>query len=226
MKRRQLFPGTNIKKTAGQISLLLGVLMGGQGFAASLKGTVINESGEPLGKVPVCLQLVDADRTCSKVGSTDRRGNYHFNGLKAGLEYRVTIFQDDSAAGRRLERYRTYIWEPLEQTATLLSKNQTLRLQSFSGKFNFSNFQRELSLSSTDFPELSSIDLSANYVVLKVYTPANEPLAAPETIFLGQVASVDSLQIAVSVPLMTRALAYQIYSATLSIDGSIQLTGN
>ncbi len=210
-------------KSLGQCALAL-CLASGLAQAASLSGTVTNAAGEPLAKVPICLQAPDSGRQCVKVRSTDRKGGYQFTGLKVGVPYRVAIYQDDTASGRKFERYRTYVWEPLFQDVTLQRKNESQALAGFSGKFNFSNFQRGLTLTAADFPELSSLDLSADYVVLKVYIPAADPTTAPETIYLGQVASLDSLQIAASLPLSTTRIAYQIYSANLSIDGSIALT--
>jgi hypothetical protein len=207
----------------GRATLALLALTLGQAQAASLGGTVTNEIGEPLAKVPVCLQTPENGSGCAKLRSTDRRGNYQFNGLKAGTDYRVAVFQDDSAAGRKFDRYRTYVWEPLYQEANLAKKNESRTIPNFSGKFNFSNFQRGLTLTAADFPELSSLDLVADYVFIKIYIPSGDPTIAPETIYLGRVVSQDSLQVAASLPLSTTLIAYQIYSATLTIDGSILL---
>lgn len=202
---------------------LLAALLAGNAYGASLQGTVTAQGGSPLEKVPVCLRVSDTQRVCAKTQSTDRLGNYRFNGLKAGQQYQVAILQSDSAPGRKFERYRTYVWEPLQQSVTVTSKNQTLDLEQFSGKFNFSNFQRGLTLTGADFPELRSIDLLSAYVALKVYLPPTDADAVPETIFLGQVTDPDKLKVSASVPLATSAIAYQIYSAELNINGIISL---
>ncbi len=192
--------------------------------AASFQGAVTDERGAPLPKVPICLSDLEEGRGCIKVQSTDRRGNYRFNGVKDGVSYRVSVFQDDSAAGRKFERYRTYVWAPGHQLAQPALKNETLNLAPFVGKFNFSNFQRGLVLTATDFQELASIDLQGAYVVLKVFIPPRDPADTPETIYLGQVTDPAKLHIVASVPLATSSLAYQIYSESLSLDGIISLT--
>jgi len=96
----------------------------------------------------------------------------------------------------------------------------------FAGKFNFSNFQRTLTLTSVDFPELSSIDLQSDYVALKVFLPSPDQGQPPETIFLGQVTGLDQLLIEASVPLAVAEIGYEIFSASLSISGAIILANN
>jgi hypothetical protein len=194
-------------------------------MAASIEGSVVNASQEPLAKVPVCLRIAGEDRLCDKIQSTDRNGTYRFNGLKEDLEYSIAVYQDDTAAGRKFERYRTYVWSPLSHKVAIYARNESISLAPFEGKFNFSNFQRNLTLTGSDFPELASLDLAGDYVMLKVFTPPATPDTPPETIFLGRVTNADTLSVAASVPLSTAWINYQIYSASLSIDGSITLTG-
>lgn len=208
---------------AHSLVVLASVLAGTHAFAASVNGRVVNAAGEPLDKVPVCLQTSAADLQCSKLRSTDRQGRYSFKGLKPGSDYRVAVFQDNTAAGRKFDRYRTYVWEPVSQAADITRKNDSLQIADFTGKFNFSNFQRGLTLTASDFPEMSSIDLLAEYVILKVFLQSQDPSVAPETIFLGQVTNTGAINITVSVPLAATSIQYQIYSASLSIDGSISL---
>ena len=203
--------------------LLLFALVAGTLQAASLQGSIRAQDGTPLVKVPVCLRIDTSTRNCSKTQTTDRRGDYRFNGLKAGTEYQVSVLQSDSAAGRKFERYRTYVWEPVQQQVTLTGKNEALDLATFTGKFNFSNYQRGLTLTAADFPEMSSIDLVSDYVALKVFIPSGDPDIPPETIFLGQVTDTNSLKISASVPLAVAAISYQIYSANLTVNGIIQL---
>lgn len=205
---------------------LLALAMTNPTIAASLQGTVVNNSGEPLSKVPVCLRTAGEDRRCSKMQSTDRDGRYRFNGLKDGDSFHIAVFQDDSAAGRKFERYRTYVWSPLEQTALAAAGKSSASLQPFVGEFNFSNYQRGLQLTGANFPELRSLDLVGDYVMLKVFLAPTAPELPPETIFLGRVMNADTLSVAASVPLSTTSINYQIYSASLSIDGSISLNGS
>ena len=205
---------------------LLALAMTAPTMAASLEGTVVNDAGDPLVKVPVCLRDAGEERRCTKIQSTDRNGRYRFNGLKDGEAFSVVVFQDDSAAGRKFERYRTYVWSPGEQRVSLTGKNATASLAPFVGEFNFSNYQRGLTLTGADFPELRSLDLVGDYVMLKVFLPPTAPDIPPETIFLGRVVNADTLSVAASVPLSATWINYQIYSASLSLDGSITLAGN
>jgi hypothetical protein len=195
-------------------------------LAASLEGTVVNDAGEPLVKVPMCLRVEGEDRRCTKTQTTDSAGRYRFNGLKDGNVFHLTILQDDSAAGRKFERYRTYVWSPAEQTVSTANRKASVSLQPFVGEFNFSNYQRRLQLNGADFPELRSLDLIGDHVMLKVYLAPTALELSPETIFLGRVMNADTLLVAASVPLSAKSINYQIYSASLSVDGSISLEGS
>jgi hypothetical protein len=206
----------------GRVTALAFGIMLAAANAGSLGGVVTDESGEPLAKVPVCLRPA-GDDFCTRIRSTDREGQYQFNGLKAGVYYQVSVYQDESANGRKFERFRTFVWEPLRHGVMLDTKNAAADRLDFSGKFNFSNFQRVLTLRGADFPELASLDLAADYIVLKVFLAPENEQAQPETIFLGQVTNRERLQIEASVPLSCTAIFYQIYSANLSLSGAIAL---
>jgi hypothetical protein len=218
-----------MRRKLGILTLTIGLAsnpLAVDSHAASLQGSVTDQAGAPLAKVPVCLREASESRGCSRVQTTDRKGNYRFNGLKPGPTYRVSVFQDDSASGRKFDRYRTYVWDPLQQTTTLTQKNESQALARFTGKFNFSNFQRGLTLAGIDFPELSSIDLAVEPVFLKVFVPPVETNEAPSTIYLGQVSNAETLAIVASVPLATPRIDYQIFSTTLSLAGSIFLSSD
>lgn len=216
------YSSSSVKRAGFFIALILGFAIQ-TSVAATLGGTVTSPDGEPLYRVPICLKIDTSERDCVRVRKTNQRGEYQFNGLKTNTSYTVEVFQDSSAAGRKFEEYRTYVWEPQYQKVTNKLKNYSLQLETFVGKFNFSNFQRVVTLTSADFPELSSIDLTSEYVALKVFVPSTDAESPPETIFLGQVTNLDNLVIEASVPLAASAIGYQIYSATLSLDGSIIL---
>jgi len=205
---------------------ILVLAMSARSEAGSLMGTVVGDSGQPLYKVPMCLRLSGEDRKCSKIQSTDREGRYRFNGLKDGNVAHVAVFQDETAAGRKFDRYRTYVWSPAGQTAVSGDRKSSVNLTPFVGEFNFSNYQRSLKLTANDFPELRALDLEGDYVMLKVFLASPIPEAPPETIFLGRVLNADLLSVAASVPLSATAINYQIYSASLSIEGSVSLTGD
>ncbi len=72
---------------------------------------------------------------------------------------------------------------------------------------------------------MRSLDLVGDYVMLKVFLPPASPDLPPETIFLGRVMNADTLSVAASLPLSAGSINYQIYSASLSIEGSITLAG-
>ncbi len=213
------------RATRTTLAALLGTLImakAGQLSAGNIEGVVTDNSGEPLYKVPVCLKLDAADADCHRIRSTDQSGQYRFNGVKDGT-YTVEVFQDPSASGRRFETYRTYVWAPKSRTVSLAGKNAAGALDPFVGKFNFSNYQRVVTLTAADFPELSTIDYQSQYVALKVFVPSGSPDVPPETIYLGQVTSPDTLAIEASLPLAASTIGYQIYSASLSLSGSIIL---
>jgi len=190
---------------------------------ASIEGRATNVAGEPLYKVAVCLTRTGTNGKCDKVRWTDRKGNYSFAGLKPGGDYAIVVNGDRSAANRKNESYGNYVWEPAAQAAAINSMNDKVAVRDFVGKFNFSNFQRIITLGAADFPELASIDLDGSYTALKVFIPSSQEGVPPETIFLGQVHSGARLEIEASVPLSVTNIGYEIYSAVLSINGSIVL---
>ena len=206
----------------GGFLLLCG--LAGQAGAASIEGQVTDMAGEALTKVPVCLKATPTSESCEKTRFTDKRGGYSFKGLKTGSDYSVEILLDRSAAARKFESYRTYVWSPQVQRVSLARRNEAIGLAPFVGKFNFSNYQRSVLLTATDFPELAEFDLAADYVVLKVSFAAGDPEQPPETIFLGQVTTSYQIRFEASVPLSATAIDYEIYSASRSLAGSIALT--
>jgi len=169
--------------------------LAGAACAASISGVVTDSAGMALPKVPICLRLWEEGDVCGRLRHTDRQGAYRFNGIKPGADYSVEVFLDKAAAVRRFDTYRTYVWSPSEQTVTVQDRNDSISLEPFVGKFNFSNYQRVVLLTATDFPELGEFDLAGDYVFLKVsYTPS-EPERLPETVFLGQVTAVERTQL-------------------------------
>ena len=192
-------------------------------WGASIEGRATNVDGEPLYKVAVCLARTGTTGKCDKLRWTDKKGKYSFSGLKPGSDYTVVVNGDRSAANRKNESYSNYVWDTNEHTAAINAMNEKVSVGDFVGKFNFSNFQRIVALDATDFPELASIDLEGSYTALKVFIPSSQEGVPPETIFLGQVHSGARLEIEASVPLSVTTIGYEIYSAVLSISGSIVL---
>ena len=191
--------------------------------AASIEGTVTDADGAPLYRVPLCLKLSSSESECHRLRWTDQQGGYRFSGIKGGPDYHVEVFTDSSASGRKYESYRTYVWEPLEQRVPAIDKNERVELPPFRGKFNFSNYQRAITLTAVDFPELASLDLQGSYVALKVFIPSLREGEPPETTFLGQVTDAARLSIGASVPLAATAIGYEIYGAGVSFSGVIPL---
>jgi hypothetical protein len=222
--RQQALPGRLIlrNRLTGLAALCLS-LCAQLASGASIEGRATNVDGEPLYKVAICLAQAGTAGKCDKVRWTDKKGNYSFAGLKPGGDYTILVNGDRSAANRKNESYSNYVWEPTAHTAAINSLNEKVAVEDFVGKFNFSNFQRIVALGTADFPELASIDLDGSYTALKVFIPSSQEGVPPETIFLGQVHSGASLEIEASVPLSVTNIGYEIYSAVLSISGSIVL---
>lgn len=211
---------TPVKK----FGMALALLLCAQGAAsASISGRTVDAEGIALEKVSVCLSLASTPESCERVRWTDKKGAYTFNGLKSGTDYIVSVNGDSAASNRKFERHANYAWEPREYRATINSKNERLAVEGFVGKFNFSNFQRIVSLRAADFPELSSIDLAANYVALKVFISSGKDDEPPETIFLGRVVDGEKLKIRASIPLACSTIEYEIFSSNLALNGSIGL---
>jgi hypothetical protein len=223
------FSSNALARNANFLRLPLGVamvtLLAQTAFAAKIEGLATNVGGDELAKVPVCLALASSPLRCEKTRWTGKKGRYTFSGLQVGADYIVTVNGDSSAAVRKLEVYANYIWEPAKQTASVRSKSDSIVMQNVVGKFNFSNFQRALTLTAVDFPELASFTFSpSNYVFLKVFIPATQADAQPETIFLGQIQNPDNLAVEASLPLSATEIGYEIYDAQLSVSGTIALT--
>jgi hypothetical protein len=206
---------------AGMIVLIVAPALA---HGASITGAVVDSAGAPLYQVPVCLRDFDHEqRDCLKLRFSDRRGIYSFNGLKAGNRYSLSIFYDKSANARKFQEYTTYVWTP-SQSVAITDKKDSIVLPAFQGTFGFSNFQRVIELSASDFPELTQVDLNAGAVFLKVaFDSVTSPDLPPETIFLGTVSNPDNLRLEASIPLAATGIDYQIFGANFSYDGRISL---
>jgi hypothetical protein len=191
--------------------------------SASISGHAADTDGTALTKVSICLALASTPDTCERVRWTDKKGKYTFSGLKSGIDYIVTVNGDSSVSNRKFEQHANYAWQPRKHTVTINSKNEKLTVEGFVGKFNFSNFQRIVSLRAADFPELSSIDLAGTYVGLKVFIRSGKIDEPPKTIFLGRVRDGEKLKIRASVPLASSVIEYEIFSSSLALSGSIAL---
>ena len=212
-----------VQNTLRTLSALAFLLLAQGASSASISGHTSEADGTALTKVSVCLALASAPDTCERVRWTDKKGNYTFNGLKSGIDYIVTVNGDSSVSNRKFEQHANYAWQPRKHTATINSKNEKRTVDDFIGKFNFSNYQRIVSLGAADFPELASIDLVGSYVGLKVFISSGKVDEPPETIFLGRVLESEKLEIRASVPLSCSVIEYEIFSSNLALSGSIGL---
>ena len=211
---------TSVRDVVATLTLLL---FAQATSSASITGHTADAEGTALTKVSVCLALASTTGICERVRRTNKKGNYKFNGLKPGIDYIVTVNGDSSVSNRKFERHANYAWQPRKHTVTINAKNEKRTVDDFIGKFNFSNYQRIVSLGAVDFPELSSIDLVGSYVGLKVFIRSGSIDEPPRTIFLGRVHNGDKLKIRASVPLSSSSIEYEIFSSNLALSGSIVL---
>jgi hypothetical protein len=191
--------------------------------SAELSGVVVDDAGAPLARAPVCLRETLEDPACLKLRFTDKKGGYSFNGLKRG-NYSLSIFSDRSAAARKFDEYKTYVWSPVQQSVSIAGDAKRVAGPDFIGKFNFSNYQRVIELTASDFPEFAQIDLGTATYFLKVsfqVDSANE--TPPETVFLGQVGDATRLLVSASIPLAVTTIDYEIFGADFAASGSIDL---
>jgi hypothetical protein len=195
-------------------------------LAGEIRGQVTYKQ-DVLPGVRVCLARSDAaPGECSKTQFTNKKGTYSFNGIDAGVPYIVKVLTDASLAARKADPYPEYGWEPANYEVQLVSRKDKISGIDFTGAFNFSNFQAELQLGGSDFPELTNYDLENDYVFLKVYT-VDSSNTEQKLIFLGQVTDISKLLIEASLPLSATQLVYELYSATAPqpVVVSISLSG-
>jgi hypothetical protein len=196
-------------------------------LAGEIKGKITDEQGTGLSGVRVCLSVADAaPGECSKTRLTNKKGNYSFNGMNAGEPYTLKVLTEASLTARKADPYPNYAWEPVSHEVELASRKERAGGMDFKGSFSFSNFQAELQLSGSDFPELANYDLVNDYVFLKVYTVDSSD-SEQSLIFLGQVTDINKLLIEASVPLSATHLVYETYSAAAPepVLVSISLSG-
>jgi len=77
----------------------------------------------------------------------------------------------------------------------------------FTGKFNFSNFQRIINFTVVDFPELYSLDLEGSEIALCEGQPS-------KTISLDQVSNANKLKIRDSINIASSSIHHELFSAT------------
>jgi hypothetical protein len=182
-------------------------------LAGEITGTVTDEQGTGLPGVRICLSLPGAaPEDCSKTRFTNKKGNYSFSGMSPGETFALKVLTGASLAARKADPYPEYAWGPVSHEVQLASRKDKIVGIDFTGSFSFSNFQSELQLSGSDFPELANYDLANDYVFLKVYT-VDSRYTEQNLIFLGQVTDISKLLIEASVPLSATQLVYELYSA-------------
>ncbi len=185
-------------------------------LGASVGGVVVDENGKPISQSSVCLSsqtvAVDASSSCLQTQATDSQGSYSFSQVDAG-NYVVTI--TDS-------RFPTYTWQPAVAGGKLTIKQFSDTITGFDVKrqFSFSNFQKPITISGSDLPELSSFNLSQDTVFVKVYAVDPSNPTQQTVFFLGKVTDAN-LKFAASAPWTVKEVKYEIFSPTASTQGSL-----
>ncbi len=184
-------------------------------LGASVTGTIVTENDQPIAQSTICLstQTVTSATTptCLQTQTTDAQGNYAFNAIDAGT-YVVTITD---------QRFPTYTWLPVARKVTLAQSTDALTNFNFKRQFSFSNFQKAITINSTNLPELDGFNLNQDTVFVKLYAvnPANP--AEQIVFFIGQVTNNSNLNFAASAPWTVKEVKYEIFSATASSQGSL-----
>jgi hypothetical protein len=187
-------------------------------LSASVGGVVVDENGQSIPQSTVCLSsqsaaaAADTSSNCLQTQTTDAQGNYAFSQVDAG-SYVVTITDD---------RFPAYVWQPsaVGGKVTLKQPSDAVGSFNFKRQFGFSNFQKPITISGSDLPELGGFDLSQDTVFVKVYAvdPANP--AQQTVFFLGKVTDMN-LKFAASAPWTVKEVRYEIFSPTASTQGSL-----
>jgi hypothetical protein len=185
-------------------------------LSASVGGVVVDENGQSIPQSTVCLSSQSAvagtGPDCLQTQTTDAQGNYSFSQVDAG-SYVVTITDG---------RFPAYVWQPsaVGGKVTLKQPSDAVDGFNFKRQFGFSNFQKPITISGSDLPELSGFDLSQDTVFVKVYAvdPANP--AQQTVFFLGKVTDMN-LKFAASAPWAVKEVRYEIFSPTASTQGSL-----
>lgn len=182
-------------------------------LGASVTGTVIDESGQPVTQSTLCLSsqtgATAAAPACLQTQATDAQGNYAFNAVDAGA-YVVTVTDN---------RFPAYTWLPVARNVTV-AQSDAVTAFNFKRQFSFSNFHNPI-ISGSDLPELAAFNLSQDVVYVKAYAvdPANP--SQQIMFFLGRIQDAASLSFTASAPWTVKQVIYEIYSPTASVQGAL-----
>jgi hypothetical protein len=209
---------TKGKTTVNKYLLSLMIFLMAASFGAlgaSVNGTVVDENGQPISQSTLCLSsqsaVVTATTDCLQTQTTDAQGNYNFTQVDAGA-YVVTI--TDS-------RFPTFTWLPVARKVTFAQSSDTITGFNFKRQFSFSNFQKQISISGSDLPELVGFNVSQDTVFVKVYAVDPADPTQQTVFFLGKVTSDTNLKFAASAPWTIKEVKYEIFSPTASAQGSL-----
>ena len=206
--------------TAAMLLLACGTAQG-----ATIQGKVEDKSGAGLSGITICLEVLDNDtHGCMRTRDTDKNGFYQFNGIRDGFKYRVSIASSDYQRTTHWTTYKHYTWSPTNREVSLIDKQDKITEISFTGSFGFSNYKREFTLESDNFPELVNFNTAGDIVFLKTWM-VSPTSGQEEVVFLGQVGDDKTLSIRLSIPNATEEIHYQIYSVSDStgFSGSISV---
>jgi hypothetical protein len=184
-------------------------------LGAYVSGEVVDQNGQPISQSTLCLSsqsvVVTAAPNCLQTQTTDAKGNYSFSQIAPGA-YTVTIIDG---------RFPTFTWLPVARTVTVVQFSDTITGFNFNRQFSFSNFQKPVTISGANLPELAGFNLSQDTVFVKVYAvnPANP--TQQTVFFIGRVTNEANLKFAASAPWAVNQVIYEIFSPTAAVQGSL-----
>ncbi|PZN74694.1 MAG: hypothetical protein DM484_20620 [Candidatus Methylumidiphilus alinenensis] len=186
-------------------------------MGAYVSGEVVDQNGQPISQSTLCLSaqstVVTAAPNCLQTQTTDANGNYVFGQVSPGA-YMVTIIDG---------RFPTFTWLPVARNVTVAQFSDTVTGFNFNRQFSYSNFQKPVTLSGVNLPELAGFNLSQDTVFVKVYAvnPANP--TQQTVFFIGRVTNEANLKFAASAPWTVNQVIYEIFSSSASAQGSLYI---
>jgi hypothetical protein len=189
-------------------------------LSLEVSGRVTDENERSLSGMSVRL-LVGSSAECLAETVTDDDGRYRFTLWRRG----INLVRRDFTVEVLGDGLSSYVFTPASADVTFLHWHDVRDDVDFAGVFDFRNFQRLLRLTADDFPDLAGFDLVGDYVFLKVYTSDPEEPSVQDLIFLGRIASADSVLVDASITRSMTELQYEIFGTSNSVNGTIDVVG-
>lgn len=198
-------------------ALVLFVTSSAIAHAAVISGNVTDENGLAIAGSTLCLSVQSADPAaepvCIQTQTADSTGAYTFNQVQSGA-YVVTIVDN---------RFPTFTWMPAARKLSIANFADQVTGFGFKKQFSFSNFQKAVTFSSKDLPELAGFNLSQETVFVKVYAvdPANPKQQT--VFFMGRISKDAQLKFNASAPWAVKEVVYEIFSTSAARQGSLMI---